>query len=172
MNEQIFKICTRCGMCCNGGLFADGKLEAKDSPERLARLGMNIEEFEDETFFLQPCSAFDGCRCKIYNDRPTMCREFQCGVLQQVLAGKMEEPAAFSLIAEALECVSEVKRLLTACGENSWDLPLMDRFELVMEEPIDLEAGDECGDQRGELMEAMGSLMTLVESEFLNADAN
>ena len=167
--KNRYALCLRCGLCCNGVLFGDGKLRRADDADRLKSLGLEVERFDDGQYFLQPCGGFDGCRCTIYADRPTMCRKFECGVLKRQLAGTITESTAFSVISEALGMVGEVRRLLEQCGERSEDLPLGVRFESVMSEPIDLEADDE-GDLRGELMNAMGELMTLLESEFLSEE--
>jgi Fe-S-cluster containining protein len=76
--------CTTCGNCCREmGVAVDA-----DDIERLARrVGISPEEFEErhvavdndygEKFMPEtPCPFLGGNLCTVYEDRPTVCREF------------------------------------------------------------------------------------------------
>ena len=72
-----------CGLCCNGVIFADVQLEPEDDAQLLQSLGLkfalNRKSQIVKRKFLQPCTAFAGCQCNIYSDRPRhYCRQFEC----------------------------------------------------------------------------------------------
>ena len=50
-------LCTRCGLCCNGSLFADVELAPSDDSATLEVLGLAIEDDDERTgreLLLQP----------------------------------------------------------------------------------------------------------------------
>src|SRR5437868_1476023 len=89
-------LCLECGLCCNGVIFADVRLQRGDDPGRLRALGLPIATPHAPSSasplrktggvpaprFAQPCAALDGCRCRIYADRPAYCRQFDCLLLK------------------------------------------------------------------------------------------
>ena len=138
-------ICLACGLCCNGAIFADVRLQAGDEPARLLGLGLplrisnrkgepasnlagepsaRVQRFR----FSQPCAAFDGCRCRVYDDRPRYCRLFECGVLKSLKAGKISHRTALRLIRSARTKADHVRRLLRNLGDTEEDLPLAKRM--------------------------------------------
>ena len=98
-----------------------------------------------------------------------MCRQFECGVLRQFTAGELSEPQALQLIRQARHQAARVTDLLRASGNHDEQEPLTKRYQAVMRQPIDLAAGEEAGEQRGELMLAVNGLMTLLQARFLSA---
>jgi hypothetical protein len=72
------RLCTACGMCCNGVLFEIVRLQPQDSIKELEKLGMQVNRRKTEPYFKQPCRMLDGCSCTIYEQRPTRCRRFEC----------------------------------------------------------------------------------------------
>ena len=40
----VSQLCPKCGLCCNGVLFADVELRKGDDAERLAELGLLLEK--------------------------------------------------------------------------------------------------------------------------------
>src|ERR1017187_4996 len=114
------QLCLECGLCCNGVIFAHGQLQPEDDPARLQALGLVLVakrkvEIGKQRFH-QPCAAFDGCRCKIYADRPKYCREFECLLLKKVQAGLVETAAARRVIRATLRRAEGGKRLLRKLG--------------------------------------------------------
>src|SRR5689334_6854613 len=59
-------LCTRCGLCCDGSLFADAELAARETTT-LEVLGLEIEDADksEPAVLLQPCAAFKRKRCSI-----------------------------------------------------------------------------------------------------------
>ena len=60
-------LCTQCGLCCDGSLFADVELAGRAEATRLEVMGLRIDDDDsDGALLLQPCSALQGRRCSIY----------------------------------------------------------------------------------------------------------
>lgn len=59
-----------------------------------------------------PCPVLSGTCCTIYQDRPQICRDYRCEVLDGLSSGKLDQPAALSLIETARELESAVEALL------------------------------------------------------------
>lgn len=138
------ELCLECGLCCNGVIFADVRLEPGDDAGRLRSLGLpvistnsglrsdaggrNRKSKINPSGFQQPCAALGGCRCRIYADRPKYCREFECLLLKNVEAGLLETAAARRVIRTTLRRAEEVKRLLRKLGDADEQSALSLRF--------------------------------------------
>ena len=163
----VAALCPQCALCCNGVLFADVRLQAGDDAAQLAALGVALQRRGAVTRFSQPCSCLDGKLCRIYADRPSRCRAFECRLLQRAQAGEVTERAALKSIQHARRRAENVRRLLRELGDTDESMPLSRRYQRLMRQPIDLSDGDRLGDLRGELMLAVGELVGLLEREFL-----
>ena len=91
-------LCTRCGLCCNGSLFADVELSGPREAAPLEAFGLEIE---DDNLLIQPCGALKGTRCSIYSHRPKCCRTFECLLLKRVRRNELSVQAALQQIAQA-----------------------------------------------------------------------
>ena len=165
--NAINQLCPACGLCCNGVLFADVELQKGDTAGRLIDLGMALKKKGIKRAFVQPCRCFDGKLCRIYADRPKRCAAFECGLLKRVQSGTMSATAALKQIADAKKLAENVRRLLRRLGDKDEQLALTRRYSRVMSQPIDLSAGEETGEVRGELMLAVNDLMHVLQREFL-----
>jgi Fe-S-cluster containining protein len=154
-------------LCCNGVLFADVELQKGDNAGRLIDLGMALKKKWMKRAFVQPCHCFDGKLCRIYADRPKRCATFECGFLKRVQSGEMSATAALKRIAAAKKLAEKVRRLLRQLGDKDEQLALTKRYSRVMSQPIDLAAGEDTGEARGELMLAVNDLMHVLQREFL-----
>ena len=98
-------LCTRCGLCCDGALFADVELAGGDEAAGLEAMGLEIEDGDGDarSLLIQPCAALKGTRCRIYEHRPGCCRTFECRLLQEVKRGVVGLEAALEKIERALE---------------------------------------------------------------------
>ena len=177
------QLCLACGLCCNGVLFKDVELQPDDDKEHLRSLGLPIREprrverksgrslhSKPETRnpkFSQPCAALcDGNRCRIYDERPARCREFECALFKSVAAGETELAAALKTIRAAHQRADPVRRLLRALGDTDEHLALSLRFKRTRRR---LEAGgfdDSSADTFGELTLAVHGLNVLLSSRF------
>ena len=139
--DFVSQLCPKCGLCCNGVLFADVELRKGDDAKRLAELGLSLEKKGRQRAFAQPCACFDGRLCRIYAERPERCRTFECGLLKRVQAGELDADAALKTIAQAKRQVEKVCELLRCAGSDDERLALSQRYERAMSEPVDLSGG-------------------------------
>ena len=118
--ELTDALCTQCGLCCDGSLFADVELSGPAEATRVELLGLDVEEDgDDRPLLVQPCTALDGTRCSVYEHRPECCRTFECKLLQETARGTVSLDHARAQIAEALVQINRVKALLgPARGER------------------------------------------------------
>ena len=165
--DFVSQLCPKCGLCCNGVLFADVELQRGDDIRRLAKLGLSLKKKGRKQAFVQPCSGFDGTRCRIYAGRPEHCRAFECGLLKRVQAGGMETEAALEKITGALRLAETVRQLLGKLGDQDERRTLTRRYARVMRQPVDLSGGGDAVELRGKLMLAVNDLMQTLQRDFL-----
>lgn len=167
-NNSAEELCPNCGLCCDSTLFADVELRKGDDPERLTQLGLELwQKTKTKLAFQQPCACFDGKWCKIYGERPTRCRLFECGLLKKVARGDMTARVALKKITEAKSRAAKVRDLLRACGQRDERMALTHRYAQAVSAPVDL-SNETAADQQGELMLAVDDLMQLLQSDFLS----
>jgi Fe-S-cluster containining protein len=164
----IEELCPACGLCCNGVIFANLALQPGDNAARLRSLGMpvcNSHSTLHPPHLTQPCAAFDGCRCRVYADRPKYCRQFECVLFKSVKAGQTE-PAALRIIRTARERADKVYRLLRALGDTDEQLPLSARFRRTSKRLKEQELDEETADTYGQLTLAVHDLNLLLGDAF------
>lgn len=174
-------LCLSCGLCCNGVIFADVKLQAADSPARLKLLGMRLtppahnlssaqpgpELFAaDLPRFLQPCCALEGCRCRIYSERPQHCRQFECLLLQSVRSGRISKPLALKTVDTARQRTDAVLRLLRQLQDRDEHLPLRTRCRRTARRLEATLCSPEAASLYGQLTLAMHELNLLLSESF------
>ena len=163
-------LCLECGLCCNGVIFARGELQPEDDATRLRMLGLRLisnSKFKiQNSKFAQPCAAFDGCRCRIYADRPKYCREFECLLLRDVKAGALETAAALRIIQTARRRADKVKKLLRELGDAQEHLALSVRFRRMQRRMETSKLDEESADCYGELTLAVHDLNMLLSGAF------
>ena len=155
-------LCTSCGLCCDGTLFADVELVGQAEVVRLEIMGMEVEN-EDRNMGLlsQPCAALRGTRCGIYAHRPNCCRVFQCHLLQNAQRGAVTVERALEQIADAREQIGRVRAMLGRLGNRDEDLPIKERCAETL-------AGD--GGTSSEIMDRaeLETAMTTLENTIWN----
>ena len=161
-------LCTRCGLCCDGSLFADVELAGRDEAAALEVMGLEIEE-DEIGLLLQPCAALQGKRCGIYAHRPECCRTFECRLLQDARRGAVGVGRARELIAEALKQVGQVRKLAAALGQRDARLPLKERCAEALALADKTAASPETARQRAELETAMATVEELIRKIFLRS---
>src|SRR5947207_12643077 len=100
------ELCLACGLCCNGVLFADVRLEAADEAGKLRALGLAVSK---RGRFKQPCAALEGCHCRVYADRPSHCRKFECLLFKRVQKEDVPAGQALAIIKKARAAVANVE---------------------------------------------------------------
>lgn len=159
-------LCTRCGLCCDGTLFADVELAGRAEATRLEAMGLAIDDDSDRALLQQPCTALDGTRCGIYAHRPRCCRTFECGLLQSARRGDVTVARAGEHIVDALKQISRVKELLAALGQSDARLPLGERCaEALAQAPG---RDPDVNRRRAELGAAMRAVEATVRETFLD----
>jgi Fe-S-cluster containining protein len=199
-------LCLECGLCCNGVIFADARLQPGDNAERLQSLGLTVvsagetgsraatnnrtpaatgpsllrrecpgadggpkpggASVSGNRRFAQPCPALDGCRCRIYAERPKYCREFECLLLKRVKSGGLESAGALRVIREARRRADKVERLLRVLGDTDRRSALSVRFRRTSRR---LEAGsldDETAEVFSQLTLAVHDLNLILSEAF------
>jgi len=130
-------LCRACGLCCDGTLFDLVKLEPNDDARKLKRLGLPVtlsRGKEPVARFPQPCAALCADRtCRVYADRPTQCRVFECGVLKDAKAGRITFAAALQLVTKTRRRSEKVRRLLRELGDTDERRALGERFHRTSE---------------------------------------
>ncbi len=160
-------LCTKCGLCCDGTLFADVELSGQAEIARLEIMGMDVEDAERNTGLLsQPCAALRGTRCGIYDHRPKCCRQFQCHLLQNAQGGTVTVARALEQITDAKDQIRQVRAMLGGLGNRDASLPLKERCA----ETLAAEGGTaETIEARAELEAAMTTLEDTIWNTFLGS---
>ena len=161
-------LCTRCGLCCDGSLFADVELASSEESTALEVMGLEIEDDDenDDRLLVQPCGALKGRRCSIYPHRPDCCRGFECRLLQEVKRGITGVERAKEKIAEALKRIGRVKELAAEFGTGEARLPLKEHCAEALAHS-ELAANPAMKQKRVELQVAMASVERLIQTTFL-----
>jgi uncharacterized protein len=118
--EEI--LCTACGLCCDGTLFADVELTGRRELEKVEAMGLEGEdEPQNASVLVQPCAALKNRNCSVYNFRPKCCRTFECRILKRVKNGSLSTASARNQIADTLKRITRVKELLAPFSDAKDD---------------------------------------------------
>lgn len=162
-------LCTRCGLCCDGSLFADVELAGPAEAAGLEVMGLEIEDDDaDGALLVQPCGALQGKRCGIYAHRPECCRTFECRLLQDVRRGAVDVERAGEHIAEALKYVGQVRELAAELGQRDGRLPLKERCAEALALADEAGADPALNRKRAELEAGMSAVEGLIRTRFLD----
>jgi Fe-S-cluster containining protein len=161
-------LCTRCGLCCDGSLFADVELASGDEATVLEVMGLEIEDDDgdDGGLLVQPCAALKCKRCSIYPHRPDCCQAFECRLLQEVERGMVGIERAKEKVAEALKRIGRVKELVVQLGTGDERLPLKEHCAEALAHS-EMEANPAMRRKRAGLQAAMTSVECLIQATFL-----
>ncbi len=152
-------------MCCNGVLFQSVVLQPADPVKELKALGFRLKTKREQTSFAQPCTAFRGSSCAVYDKRPQRCRLFNCRQLLKLESAEITEETALGKIEEARKRSDCVKELLLKAGSTNLKRPLATRYELVMAQPVE-SLTDPLAEIRQKLTDAMAGLEEFLRKEF------
>lgn len=162
-------LCTACGLCCDGSLFADVELAGGDEATTLEVLGLEVEDPDEghRGLLLQPCRALQGTRCSVYAHRPACCRTFECRLLQQVGRGAVEIDRAQEQIALTRGRIARIRSLIAALSPDVEPLPLKERCAEALANSEEFDADPETHRRRAELESAMRRLERTIRDTFL-----
>lgn len=143
LRHAASRLCTACGMCCNGVLFEIVRLQPQDDMRHLERLGMQIYRKKKEPYFKQPCRFLEGCSCTIYEARPTRCRRFECHQLKLLAAEEITESDAMAKITQVKALVTKVQASLKELGDEAEQDSLEERTRRVLEQHPEASLADD-----------------------------
>ena len=89
----------------------------------MVRIGATVKP--DGHFFGLPCPAHDGSACTAYEERPQVCRDYECDVLRSVRLGEQSADVAMRLIATLKQKVADFE---TYIGGRDTGSPLNHRM--------------------------------------------
>jgi Fe-S-cluster containining protein len=169
-NTDSNNLCLECGLCCNGVIFADVQLQ----PSEVQCLKSKVQSLDFSsssrsagiTKLPQPCAAFDGCRCRIYSDRPTYCRQFECLLLKNVQSGRLEHRAALRIIRTARQRADKVRDLLRELGDTDEQKALSHRFQRAAKQFENAPLADAKAQTYADLTLAVHDLNLLLSEAF------
>jgi len=126
------KLCLACGLCCDGTLFDNVRLEPGDDAKRLKTLGLPVTVSrgrEPVARFNQPCAALCTDRtCQVYANRPKQCRTYECMIFKRMQSGELAPGTALRAVTNARRQANRVRRLLRALGDTDEKRSLGERF--------------------------------------------
>ena len=125
-------ICVGCGMCCDGAMYKNVEVGEGDQRELLATAGLVLAIKDDATRFTQPCPAFVGGCCSIYEARPDVCRNYRCLLLRRHEAGEASYDDAAALIAKTTAQRDRVRSGLAAYLDTRERLSLDGMYRLML----------------------------------------
>ncbi len=160
------RVCGECGLCCDGTLFADVRLREEDDPKDLLTLGFKLKRRKGFYFFKQPCQARTEQGCKVYEKRPNRCQAFECRQLLDLKDDVVTEAEVLDTIRATKEIIGQIDELLARAGDSRKNKSLMQRYEHVLSEPVDLSEGEEPFEIRGELSGLMEELDEQLNEKF------
>lgn len=163
------QICQVCGLCCDGVIFADVKLQPGDKADYLRSIGLPVSKPSSTAgtaFCLQPCAAHDGARCRVYVHRPKHCRDFECVLLKGVMAGRTQPTEALRIVGMARNRADKVRRLLRALGDWDEQVALSVRFRQTAKKLQAAELDERTAETYGKLTLAVHDLNLLVAQAF------
>jgi hypothetical protein len=103
-------LCKSCGLCCTGHLFSWVRLKASVLNASEA-LGLNVIRSDPrQRGFTQPCPLWDG-QCTVYTSPhyPHGCRNYQCTLLKELVAGNVQLPVALDVVEQAMAMIADVE---------------------------------------------------------------
>jgi hypothetical protein len=107
---QATRLCKSCGLCCTGYLFSWVRLKAADLDTSEA-LGLYVIRSDPrQRGFTQPCPLWDG-QCTVYTSPhyPRGCRNYQCTLLKELIAGNVQLPVAVDVVEQAMAMIADVE---------------------------------------------------------------
>ena len=164
------QLCLACGLCCDGTLFDNVRLDPTDDAPRLKSLGIPVSVSRARTplmFFRQPCAALCADRtCRVYADRPGQCRAFECGVFKAAQAGQVTSAAALRLVQQTRRRADHLRQLLRQLGDTDEHRSLAERFRRTQRRLESGSAAAAAADTFAELSQAMHAFKLLAYEKF------
>ena len=111
MEDLKSSLCLACGMCCDGNLFAFVAVTSDDA-KVFKQAGVEVSDHSGRLRVPQRCGALDGCRCRVYEKRPFVCRKFDCLLVRALSDKELPLEDALGVVQEAKQQLSRLEALL------------------------------------------------------------
>ena len=112
------RLCLACGMCCNGTVYDDARLDAEEIDAAAVAGFSTCRPASAGATFALPCHYLDGKACTIYDKwRPDVCSSYFCSLQERAAAGECTEAEALEIIATTLGLREQVTSVMLA-GET------------------------------------------------------
>lgn len=164
------QLCLACGLCCDGTLFDNVQLKSDDDAKKLKALGLPVMVTRAQTpitLFRQPCAGLCADRtCRVYADRPSQCRRFECAVFKDAQVGRITFAVALRLVKRARRQADNVRRLLRELGDTEEHRSLSERFRRTQRRLESGGADAAAADTFAELSQAVHGLKLLAHEKF------
>jgi Fe-S-cluster containining protein len=98
-------------MCCDGNLFSFVALSGEEA-QTLKTAGLEVLDVGGKLRLPQRCGALDGCHCRVYAQRPFVCRRFDCLLARSLTDKELPIDEALGIVAEAKEKLARLEGLL------------------------------------------------------------
>ena len=105
------QLCTACGMCCDGNLFGFVAVSSSEAAT-LRSAGLEVIDDRGRLKLGQRCAALDGCHCRVYEQRPFVCRRFDCLLVRSLTDKELPIDEALAIVAEAKARLGRLEGLL------------------------------------------------------------
>lgn len=166
VDSLIEQLCLPCAICCTGVLFRDVALEASEATA-LGALGLPMRPRYRQMRLPQPCPALGtDNRCRIYPQRPALCRRFECQLLQAVRSGRLQATDALRCIAQTRQLADRVRRLLRLLGDRQENHPLLPRVKALQRRLERHPPDEEMAGVWAALTQALHELTVQLQREF------
>ena len=171
-DEIIDRLCLKCGLCCDGTIFADVELRDDLEIARLKAAGLRSRRKRTgsaprPSCISQPCAALgEACHCALYEDRPTHCREFECLLFGEVANGTLRPATAQRIVSRARRLSSEARELMDTLTDEGKGEPLAERFRMIVGMLEEYDPDEETLAVFGELTMAWQDLVNLLGTRF------
>jgi len=103
-------LCKACGVCCTGHIFVTADLEPAEI-ETTQALGLNVlQSHPDKPVFRLPCPLWKGqCTIYTYPHKPSICGDFRCKLLREILDGQLQLNEALTVVQRAKQLIQELE---------------------------------------------------------------
>lgn len=98
MSAQLESLCRACGLCCDGTLFTKVPLTATEVVPAVLGVTTNATGARS---FPQRCAALEGFDCRVYSERPTACRRYECLLIGALRGGEVSLSEAIAVVKKA-----------------------------------------------------------------------
>jgi hypothetical protein len=119
MSEAVSALCQACGFCCDGTLF-DGIFLTEADVVGVARVRLPVFRDEERPTLRLPCSAHVGA-CTVYEERPSVCRTYQCELVNRLEQGDTDLPGALLRVERVRALIGAIRPHLGDAGESFWE---------------------------------------------------